>query len=295
MNDLSSKNVLTSLSIDLALGHFDLLPEEIRTQLPPPLPPEKVVTVYGQAIHYYDAGSGPPVIFLHGLGGEAANWTANIGPISRICHAYALDQIGFGLSSKPFLEYRIATFVDFLRGFMQALLIPRATLIGNSLGGWIAVEFAASRPEMVDKLILVSAGGLTPKVRAALPPIDFGRASIGGTRNVLELMFFNKHLITYEVAARAFENHMRRGNGYARQRFLTGLVINNQFVDASLASLRSPALLIWGRNDQLTPLAVGERFEKGIAGAKLAVLNECGHVPQIEKTLEFNDLVCSFL
>jgi pimeloyl-ACP methyl ester carboxylesterase len=296
LNQDDLNRLVTSLSIELALGHFDLLPEQIRAQLPPPLPPERVVTLYGQDIHYYEAGTGPGVILLHGLGGEAANWTANIGPISQNHHVYALDQIGFGRSAKPLIEYRIQTFVDFLEAFMQELQIPKATLIGNSLGGWIAVAFGAQHAHLVDKLVLVDAGGLAPLGQRSrnLPP-DLGRGSVSGTRKMFELIFHRKDLVTEEVVKRAFERHIRSGDGYTRQRTLTGIFLTNQFVDEKLREIRAPTLIIWGRSDRLTDLSLGERFQKGIPGAELVVLDECAHVPQVESPERFNKVVLDFL
>ncbi len=107
----------------LALA-FSLLPAMAATQIPPPMPPEKAVQLYGQSVHYYEAGQGPNLIFLYGLRSQASIWAANIGPLSEKHQAYAPDQIGFGHSDKPLIDYKIATFVDFLHAFMQAVGIP---------------------------------------------------------------------------------------------------------------------------------------------------------------------------
>jgi len=286
---------ITTLSIDLALGHFYLLPEQIRAQLGSPLPPHNIVTLYGQDIYYCDAGQGPVVIFLHGLGGEASNWIANIEPISREHHIYALDQVGFGRSSKPQIEYRIQTYVEFLEAFMCELKIPRASIIGNSLGGWIAIEFAIQHRDMVDNLILVDSGGLSPTApaRALLP--DLGRGSVRGTRKTLELVFYEKELVTDELARRAFEHHMRINDGYVRQRILTGILYSRQFVDEKLSQIKAPTFIIWGSNDQVTPLRQGRRFHTGIPRSTMRVLDECGHTPQIEKPGEFNEAILEYL
>lgn len=146
----SLSSSLKSHAVALALAIL-LLPALTTAKMPPPMPPEKAVQLYGQSIHYYDAGQGPALILVHGLGGQAASWAANIGPLSGNHHVYAFDQIGFGHSDKPLINYKIATFVDFLQAFMESLGIPKATLVGNSLGGWIVVDFTAHHPEMVDK------------------------------------------------------------------------------------------------------------------------------------------------
>jgi len=245
--------------------------------------------------NYYDAGQGPNVILVHGLGGQAANWAANIGPLSEKFHIYALGQIGFGHSDKPLIDYKIATFVDFLQAFMQTLEIPKATLVGNSLGGWIAVDFTAQHPEMVDKLVLVDAAGVRSEGGPHALPVDLNPASLEGMRKVLEFIFFNKQAITDDSVRNAFEGHLRSGDGYTIQRVLAGIFDSDQFEDGKLGSIHVPTLLLWGHDDPLTPLSLGERFQKGISGAKLVVIDQCGHVPQAEKPQEFNKALTDFL
>src|ERR1017187_2075541 len=146
----------------------------------PQMPAEQTATVFGQSVHYYEAGQGPAVVLLHGLGANAGIWAANIGPLSAQYRVIAPDQIGFGHSDKPLIDYKIATFVDFLYGFMQGQKIAKATLVGNSLGGWIAVEFAIQHPEMVEKLVLVDAGGLS--FESTPPAINLNPASLDDTK-----------------------------------------------------------------------------------------------------------------
>jgi len=128
-------------------------------------PASKFVTVYGAKIHYMEAGSGPVVIFLHGLGGDRKNWGPTIGPLSEKYRVIAPDQIGFGLSDKPLINYRIGTLVDVLDRMLKELKIERASLVGNSLGGWAAAAFTLAHPEKVDRLVLVDAAGfaLSPR------------------------------------------------------------------------------------------------------------------------------------
>lgn len=148
------------------------------SQSQPMLPPEKVASVMGKNIHYFEAGQGPVVILLHGLGAVKEIWMLNFDALASKYHVYAIDQIGFGHSDKPLLDYKIATFVDFLHEFMQTQNIGKATLVGNSLGGWIALDFAAQYPSMVDKLVLVDSAGM-PWMQQPAPggrpePLFFG-------------------------------------------------------------------------------------------------------------------------
>src|SRR5438270_3526790 len=120
-------------------------------QQPPRIPVERTspldtsVQVFGQKIRYLEAGAEHPqtLILVHGLGSDSGEWAANIGPLSQRYHVLAIDLIGFGQSEQPLIEYDIKTYTDFLSGFLRALKLPRATFVGNSFGGWIALRLAA--------------------------------------------------------------------------------------------------------------------------------------------------------
>lgn len=251
-------------------------------------PPEKVAVVYGQNIRYIEAGQGPTVIPLHGLGAVKEVWLANFGALSAKYHVYALDQIGFGHSDKPLLDYKIATFVDFLHAFMQVQKISKASLVGNSLGGWIALDFAVQHPEMVDKMVLVDSAGL-PWTQA--PSVDLNSASIEGTRDLLKSLFYEKKMVTDDFVLQV---HVRNNDGYTIQRTLAGFA-TPQFEDKELASIHAPTLVVWGREDELISVSSGEKLRDSITGAKLVVFENCGHVPQIEKPADFNRALLDFL
>jgi hypothetical protein len=105
-------------------------------------PQSKQVDVFGQKIHYLEAGSGPAVILLHGLGGDTSNWMFTIPALASRYHVYVPDQIGFGQSDKPWINYRVGTLIEFLHEFCEKVGIEKASIVGNSLGGWTAAAFA---------------------------------------------------------------------------------------------------------------------------------------------------------
>jgi len=258
---------------------------------------DKYATIYGVKIHYLEAGSGPVVILLHGLGGDVSNWTPTIGPLSQKYRVIVPDQIGFGKSDKPLINYRVATLVDFLDGFYKQLGITRASLVGNSLGGWTVAAYALAHPEKVDRLVLVDAAGfavtgdIDPKVLNGLNP-----STRDAIKQVLELVFYNKQMFASEAALDAFfARKMAAGDGYTIQRFIDSIVRGEDVLDKRLAAIKHPTLIVWGREDGLTPLAMGERFKKEIAGSELFVIEKCGHVPQLEKAAEFNTALIKFL
>ena len=262
----------------------------------PPLPEGKFVEVYSQKIHYYEAGDGPPLILLHGLGLDAGFWVLQIPALARTHRVYAVDMIGFGRSGKPPLEYSVETFVEFLEGFMRQAGIPKASLIGLSLGGWVAADFAAQHPEMVERLVLVNAAGIRPPVpltEAMLAILNPG--SLVEERNLLEFVLYHKELATEEFVEQLFTHRMRSGNGYTVARVIHRMLTRDEWVNDKLAGVRAPALVVWGRNDMLIPLSSGEEFVRLLPGAELLVLDECGHLPPAEKPVEFTKAVTEFL
>jgi pimeloyl-ACP methyl ester carboxylesterase len=284
----------TWLLLTLFAG-FAVFPHLVAARVwPPPMPPEKTAMVYDEEIHYFEAGTGPNIIFLHGMVGTATDWGLTLGPVSRKYHVYALDQIGFGHSDKPKIEYKISTFGDFLQEFMRVQHIPKATIVGNSVGGWIAVDFAATHPDLVDRLVLVDALGLDTPVHHNVP-VDMNPSSMEGSRKVWEFLFYNKKLATDAMVRNSWKHREKDGDRNTIQRLVSGLVAGSEFEDSKVGSIRAPTLLIWGRNDVATPLEFGEHFQKVIPGSKLVVIDQCGHVPQIEKPVEFNKTLMEFL
>ena len=256
----------------------------------------KETTIFGQKIHYVEAGSGPNVILLHGLGGSTQAWQFNIGPLAEKFHVYVPDQIGFGKSDKPLVNYRIRTYVDFLDQFCKQMKIERATLVGNSMGGWIAAAFTAAFPDRVDKLVLVDAAGYAPpkdldtRVLFALNP-----TTREGMKLLTAKVFYNKAFQTDAAIDMAIAARLAAGDGFTIKMITESIIRGEDFLDDTVKTIKRPTLIVWGREDGLVPLAEGERFHKDIAGSKLVVFDQCAHVPNLEKPGEFNAAVIKFL
>jgi pimeloyl-ACP methyl ester carboxylesterase len=258
---------------------------------------DKTATIYGTKIRYQDAGSGPVVVLLHGLGADGSSWASNIAPLSAKYRVIVPDQIGFGKSEKPFINYRVATLVDFLNGLLKELKIERASVVGNSLGGFTAAAFALAYPEKVDKLVLVDAAGYAvekgtdPQTLSALNP-----STREGLKQLMSVVFYDKKMFANEaVIDSLFAKKMQTGDGYTIQKFIESIFRGEDVLDGKLDKIKQPTLLVWGREDGLTPLAMGERFKQDIKGSQLLVFDKCGHVPQLEKAAEFNSALLKFL
>jgi pimeloyl-ACP methyl ester carboxylesterase len=210
------------------------------------------------------------------------------------------DQIGFGKSDKPIMNYRVATLVEFLDQFYQKLGIEKATLVGNSLGGWTAAAFAIARPEKVDKLVLVCAAGYTAK-RWGGPELSkemygiLNPSTTADLKRTFSVVFHNKAMLTDAFIEQAFANKLKKGDGYTINSFIDSILRGEDFLDDQVKTIKAPTFVIWGREDGLTPLAMGEAFAQDIPGAQKLIIDNCGHVPQIEKAAEFNAGLLKFL
>jgi pimeloyl-ACP methyl ester carboxylesterase len=253
------------------------------------------VTVYGTQIHYIDEGKGPVVIFLHGLGDNTGIWEATLPALRSKYRVIAYDHPGFGKSGRPMLAYRMGTLVDFLGGFMKAMNIDKATLVGNSLGGWAAVNFTAQNPQKVERLVLLDSAGY-----AAWPSPEVGNALRLATREdiakLLPLTFHDQKTFgTAAVIDQMFTEHVAANDGFTIVQLLDSFARGEDVIDQTAKNIKVPTLIVWGRYDRLIPLANGERLHRDIRHSKFHIIENCGHMAEIECPDVFNGLLLSFL
>ncbi len=257
-------------------------------------PAENSVTVFGARLHYVDAGSGSVVVLLHGLADDVGVWESVIPALAAKHRVIALDQVGFGRSDKPLLDYRAATFVDFLDGFLNELKIDRASLVGNSLGGWVAADFALAHPERIDRLVLCDAAGYAavPKTMDPRALNALRLASREDIRYLGPLTFHDKRF--YEDVDLAFKQRVTAGDGYTVNQVLDSILRGEDVLDGRVGAIHKPTLILWGREDRLIPLSLAERFHNEIAGSRLEIIDNCGHMPHVECSDEFNHALMKF-
>jgi pyruvate dehydrogenase E2 component (dihydrolipoamide acetyltransferase) len=229
--------------------------------------------VDGLALHYVVEGRGPAVILLHGLGGFAESWRHNIAPLAARATVYAIDLPGFGRSAKPRTLYRLSYFARAVHGFMEAMGIPQASLVGHSLGGAVAVTYALTHPTRVERLALLAA--IAQCFHApARAEVDF--------------------LVDHDYA--------QRTGPEARAAWLaTVRHIRTDFIDhradyrRAIATLDLPVLLVHGRQDRAVLPAHGAEAAEGLPRAALRWVDACGHFPQIEHAAVVNAWLTDFL
>jgi pimeloyl-ACP methyl ester carboxylesterase len=266
------------------------------------------VEVVGSWVNYVEMGEGPPLVLVHGLSGAWQNWLEQIPHFSDSHRVIALDLPGFGASPMPPWEISIPAYGRFLRDFCERLGIESCALVGNSMGGFVATEVAISDPERVEKLVLVSAAGITWARARREPAAMIGR--VGRAALPLVLRFQMSGIRRPRLRRRAFQGVFHEPGSLRREvlweNFAPAMTspgyfdaITNLFgydIRDRLEEIEVPTLIVWGRNDRVVPVPAALAYKKRIGeNAELVIFDECGHVPQIERPVRFNRLLERFL
>jgi pimeloyl-ACP methyl ester carboxylesterase len=310
----------TAYAIKLARG---------RVELPPATPPDgpdpygnpdpewlridwrdhlRQIDVVGARANYVEMGEGPPLLFLHGLSGCWQNWLENIPHFSRTHRVLAVDLPGFGTSPMPPWEISIPSYGRFLRDFCERVGVDRCSVVGNSMGGFIATELAITEPERVDDLVLVSAAGITWARARREPAAMLGRigraagpvllrVNLAGIRRArlrkaaFQGVFHDPLSLRREALWENLVPAMKSPGYFDAMTQLVGYDIRDR-----LEEIGVPTLIVWGRNDRVVPVPAALSYKKRIgANAELVIFDGCGHVPQIERPTRFNRVVEEFL
>lgn len=263
-------------------------------------PAARFTTLFGERIRYYDVGAGPTVVLLHGLGSSAwGDWGHCIGPLAVHHRVLALDQLGWGGSDKPFIDYSIQTWVDFLGEFLRQRQVGHFTLVGESLGGWIAAQYAIQAlsgqpapagPSFVlpkpDRLVLCDAAGH----RAGAEQLLEGGGdsyTIAGAKSLLAKVFHSPAYATDAAVRADLAWAMSKGDSWTVHSFSSNRHIVAEAVDGKLSAITVPTLIIWGAYDELVPLAEGRDYAAKIPGARLVIIPDAAHAACIEKPESF--------
>lgn len=272
--------------------------------------PVRTVRVDGHRIAYLDAGSGPVVILVHGFGGALWQWEYQQAALAASHRVITLDLLGAGWSDKPDIQYTPDEIVEFFRGFMNAVGVQRASLVGNSMGAGVAVAMALSYPERVDRLVLVT--GLPDRVaekvtsplikraiesRAPIWLAELGNWVAGRslTRMVLREMVHDAGLLTPAVIERSYRNRKRAGLVRPLLAAARSLPLWEGSFAKRLGEIRHPTLIVWGAEDKVFPPQVGQEMHASIPGSSFALIPESGHIPQWERPSIVNPILLEFL
>lgn len=261
----------------------------------------KHVDAGGVGTNYLEAGSGSPVVLVHGSGpgvSAYANWRLTIPDLAAEHRVLAPDMAGFGFSDRPG-SYSMDRWLDQLDGFFTALGLEHASLVGNSFGGGLALAFAARWPERVDRLVLMGSVGVSFPITDGLDAVWGYEASIENMRRILDLFAYDRTLVNDELAELRYRASTEPGVQEAfsamfpapRQQWVESMTTP----EAVIAALPHETLIFHGRDDKIIPLGNAHRLLQLIEKSQLHVFGRCGHWTQIEHAKAFNALLLNFL
>jgi len=229
-------------------------------------------------IHYFAGGAGEPLVLVHGLGGGALDFTLIMPALAKQHRVYALDLLGYGASDRPNVDYSITLETNILRQFLDSQSLTRVNLAGWSMGGWIALDLAAQAPERVDRIVLLDSAGMK-----FTPTFDLRLFSPHTLADIQEL---EKLLTPHPGRIPAFilRDFLRqlRAEDWVIERTVASMITGRELMDGKLATVTMPVLMVWGKQDVVTPLSIGEAMHRQMPQSVLAVLDGCGHVAPIE-------------
>ncbi len=280
----------------------------------PPLPPidRHPPRFVGDPPHrtaYIRHGQGPPVVLLHGYAGAIWNWEHQIEPLGRRFTLFIPDLIGQGLSDKPRADYTPLFYVKWLRGFLDAVNIERAAVVGHSMGAGLALGLALTHPDRVNRLVLLSGfpADLLGHIRGSHLRrlyqlrsellFAFGYRLLGRRlfRKFLGGLVWDRGLITPAVIERAYRLRKDYGKAGPLWSSLEHLADWENDYAPRLNSVTTPALIIWGQQDRFISRIAGDDLHRAIPGSRLVVLPNAGHIPMWERPDEVNKLILDFL
>ena len=263
----------------------------------------KTIDAAGITTSYLEAGSGEPVLMLHGSGpgvSGTANWKLNIGPLSAKFHVLAPDIVGFGDTERPDdIVYSLRSWTDHVWSFLDALGITKTAIVGNSLGGRIALQMATDHPDRISRMVLMGSPGVGMTPTEGLAALRAYEPSHDAMRHLLKNFFaVNPDLITEELVTIRYEASIADGAWEAyRSMFFDPKHKGSELAITAdeVRAITTPTLLVHGREDKVVPLAVSVTMLDLMPNADLHVFSRCGHWTQIERADEFSALVADYL
>jgi pimeloyl-ACP methyl ester carboxylesterase len=270
------------------------------------------LVLHGDEVAYRQAGSGPVVVLIHGITSSSVTWERVMPYLARRFTVIAPDLIGHGDSAKPKGDYSLGAHASGVRDLLLALGHDRATVVGHSLGGGIAMQFSYQFPERCERLVLVDSGGLgrevSPLLRAAtLPGSELVLPVLAATRLLDVGRFAAQALNRLGLRARTDFEEIARGHATLSDPGARGAFVHTlrsvvepggQRIDASnrlYLAEHIPFLLVWGQNDSIIPVSHGRNTHEHVPDSRLEVFENSGHFPQLDEPERFLDVLVDFI
>jgi pimeloyl-ACP methyl ester carboxylesterase len=292
---------VVAVVVSLSFYHSDIPVETLKAKYA--YSDSKFMELDGLNVHYRIIGSGKPVVLLHGTGASLHTWEQFSDNLKDSFQLISLDLPAFGLTGgRADHDYSMEMYTSFLKKFTEKLSLTTFDLAGNSLGGRIAWEFAATYPEQVRKLILLDAAGY-PTGKPAPQVFQLARNPIMSAiltkltprffvkNNMIEV-YDNDALVSDALVDRMFDMNLREGN---RQAFVDRAKLPLDVNTDRVKMIADSTLIIWGDNDPWFPVSCANSFHKDLKNNQLAIIKNCGHLPMEERAVETAGLVRAFL
>ncbi len=229
-------------------------------------------------IHCFVGGTGEPLVLVHGLGSRALDFAPLMVALVREHRVFALDLLGYGSSDHPDVNYSVTLETGILHQFLESQGLTSFDLAGWSMGGWISLNFASQYPDRVRRLILLDSAGMK-----FTPSFDLRLLS---PHTIAEMHGLEKVMTPYPERTPAFITrdflHRLRSEDWVIQRTVTNMITMREVMDGKLASVTMPVLIVWGKQDIMTPPSIAEEMRREMPQSVLAVLDGCGHLAPIE-------------
>lgn len=263
-------------------------------------------SVDGMRLHYLAAGGADmglktselPIVLVHGLGGSTMLWQPNLTALATKHRVFALDLPGHGLSDKPPIEYSVSILAQALTGFLDALGLERAVLVGHSLGGQVCLQVALPEPARVARLALADSGGLGSEINLAFLEPMLNGLNRDATETMLRGLFHKPEFASRVMTDATYEMLGAEGAWDALVSATRAAVSDGAqtgTLTARLNELTMPVLIVWGAEDTVIPIAHAHAALAALPNAKLWIAANAGHCPQLEAAQGFNERVMEFL
>jgi pimeloyl-ACP methyl ester carboxylesterase len=233
-------------------------------------------TIRGNRIHYYEGGSGAPVVLVHGLGSRAEDW-ANLMPQLKQAgfHVYAIDLLGYGRSARPAnATYSIPEEAHYVEDFMAQRGLQKVNLVGWSMGGWVSMRVALDQPERIGRLVLCDSAGV--RFEPTFTIFDFEPTTVPAVRHLYSLLMPQPTELP-DFLARDMVRKFKELN-WVVDRSARSMFRGDDLLDGKLGGLQMPTLIVWGKQDHLIPLATGVAMHQQIPQSVLQIYDGCGHL-----------------
>jgi triacylglycerol lipase len=263
------------------------------TDTPVTNPQHGQVSADAHRLAYLRMGSGPALLIVHGIGGHKEDWQGTMAALASRHTVYAVDMIGFGASAKDAAEITIGTQVEALRALLHAEGLQRTSLLGNSVGGWVAAMFAMRYPGMTDRLVLVDPAGFKAMFEGP-PPVNFYPATAAEMAQLLSFVLATPAMHTPQAAEHALAALDASGDKAAAEVVFKGL-FDSPRLEELLPGISAPTLVVWGAEDKLFPPVLADVVAGGIRGADKVLIGNAGHFPHLDNPDAFQRAVAAFL